>query len=44
MGLSVEEATDIDKEIYNQLENRLRGQKDLLPGQEQQLIITFNPV
>ena len=40
----VEEATDIDKEIYNQLENRLRGQKDLLPGQEQQLIITFNPV
>lgn len=40
----VEEATDIDKEIYNQLENRLRGQKDLLAGQEQQLIITFNPV
>lgn len=40
----VEEATDIDKDIFDQLCNRLRAPQDLLPGQEQQIILTFNPV
>lgn len=40
----VEEATDIDKEIFDQLCNRLRAPQDLLPGQEQQIILSFNPV
>lgn len=40
----VEEATDIDKETFDQLCNRLRAPQDLLPGQEQQIILTFNPV
>lgn len=40
----LEEASDLDKEMYNQLENRLRGQDQLLPGVNQQLILSFNPV
>ena len=40
----LEEASDLDKEMYNQLENRLRGQDQLLPGINQQLILSFNPV
>ena len=40
----LEEASDLDKEMYNQLENRLRGQDCLLPGVNQQLILSFNPV
>lgn len=40
----LEEASDLDKEMYNQLENRLRGQDSLLPGVNQQLILSFNPV
>lgn len=44
MALRLEEASDLDKEMYNQLENRLRGQDQLLPGVNQQLILSFNPV
>ena len=44
MALSLEEASDLDKEMYNQLENRLRAPEHLLPGVSQQLILSFNPV
>lgn len=40
----LEEASDLDKEMYNQLENRLRAPEHLLPGVNQQLILSFNPV
>ena len=40
----VEEASDISKDIYDQLLNRLRAPEHLLPGQSQQIILTFNPV
>lgn len=40
----LEEASDLDKEMYNQLENRLRAPEHLLPGFNQQLILSFNPV
>ena len=40
----LEEASDLDKEMYNQLENRLRAPEHLLPGVSQQLILSFNPV
>ena len=40
----VEEASDISKDIYNQLENRLRAPDRLMPGQSQQILLSFNPV
>lgn len=40
----VEECTEINKEMYNQLEARLRGKQDCLPEDNEQLILSFNPV
>ncbi len=40
----VEEASDISKDIYDQLLNRRRAPDHLLPGQSQQILLSFNPV